>query len=157
MGQHTLGWFWIPCTEFSISCQWNLDSGFQSLAGLLISCAGFRIPKPRIPDITNKNFRDYGFGLPYLGHFRSLYVSGKLPTYRSPKPTFCPKWKISVNVGLGEGYVDNFPEKYNDLAFLVIQGNHSFGFPRNLSTLNDFSCHQITTKTFLLSKSINGW
>ena len=24
-------------------------------------------------------------------------------TYPSPKPTFCPKWEVSVNVGLGEG------------------------------------------------------
>ena len=31
-----------------------------------------------------------------------LYVSGKLPTYSSPKPTFYPKGEISVNVGLGE-------------------------------------------------------
>ena len=33
----------------------------------------------------------------------SLYVSGKLPTYPSPKPTFFLKWELSVNVGLGEG------------------------------------------------------
>ena len=44
----------------------------------------------------------------------SLYVSGKLPTYSSLKPTFCPKWEVSVNVGLGEGYVGSFPETYND-------------------------------------------
>ena len=31
------------------------------------------------------------------------YVSGKLPTYPSPKPTFCPKWEVSVNVCLGRG------------------------------------------------------
>ena len=30
-------------------------------------------------------------------------VSRKLPTYPSPKPTFCPKWEVSVNVSLGEG------------------------------------------------------
>ena len=36
--------------------------------------------------------------------------------------------------------------------------SNSFSFPRNLlSLINDLSCHQITTKTFLLSKSINGW
>ena len=35
---------------------------------------------------------------------RSLCVSGKLPTYPSLKPTFCPKWEVSVNVGLGEGW-----------------------------------------------------
>ena len=36
--------------------------------------------------------------------------SEKLPTYPSPKPTFCPKWEVSVNVGLGEGWVGSFPE-----------------------------------------------
>ena len=25
-----------------------------------------------------------------------------LPTYPSPKPSFCPKWKVSVNVSVGE-------------------------------------------------------
>ena len=40
----------------------------------------------------------------YAGRFSgSLYVSGKLPSYPSPKPTFCPMWEISVNVSLGEG------------------------------------------------------
>ena len=33
----------------------------------------------------------------------SVKVSGKLPTYPSPNPTFCLKWEVSVNVGLGEG------------------------------------------------------
>ena len=36
-------------------------------------------------------------------HFETLYVSGKLPTNPSPKPTFCSKWEVIVNVGLGEG------------------------------------------------------
>ena len=40
---------------------------------------------------------------PSSGGMRSLYVSGKLPTYPSPKPTFWPKWALSVNVGLVEG------------------------------------------------------
>ena len=35
---------------------------------------------------------------------RSLCVSGKLATYPSLKPTFCLKWEVSVNVGLGEGW-----------------------------------------------------
>ena len=39
---------------------------------------------------------------------------GKLPTYPSPKPTFCPKWEVSVNAGLGEAWVGSFPERYND-------------------------------------------
>ena len=33
----------------------------------------------------------------------SLYISVKLPTYPSPKPTFWLKWEVSVNVSLGEG------------------------------------------------------
>ena len=33
----------------------------------------------------------------------SLNVSGKLPTFPSPKPKFCLKWEVSVNAGLGEG------------------------------------------------------
>ena len=32
--------------------------------------------------------------------FWSLYVSRELPTYPSPKPTFCSQWEVSVNVGL---------------------------------------------------------
>ena len=35
--------------------------------------------------------------------YESLYVSSKLPTYPSPNPTFCPKWEVCVNVGLGDG------------------------------------------------------
>ena len=38
-----------------------------------------------------------------LKGFGSLYVSGKLLTYSSPKPTFCPKWEVSVNAELEEG------------------------------------------------------
>ena len=44
----------------------------------------------------------------------SLYASEKLPTHPSPKPTFCPKWEVSVNVGLGEGQVGSFPGTHND-------------------------------------------
>ena len=32
-----------------------------------------------------------------------IWVSGKLPTYPSPKPSFCPKREVSVNVSLGKG------------------------------------------------------
>ena len=37
--------------------EWILDSGFRSLVGFRILSAGFRIPKPRIPDSTSKKFR----------------------------------------------------------------------------------------------------
>ena len=35
----------------------------------------------------------------------SLYISGKLPTYLSPKLTFCPKWEVMLITGVGEGAV----------------------------------------------------
>ena len=39
--------------------------------------------------------------------FATVYASrinfGKLLTYPSPKPKFCPKSELSVNVDLGEG------------------------------------------------------
>ena len=38
-----------------------------------------------------------------LKAFGPLHVSGKLPTYPSPKPTFYPKREVSVNIGFGEG------------------------------------------------------
>ena len=50
----------------------------------------------------------------YIGLFTQGYVSGKLPTFSSPKPTFCPKWEVSVKVGLGKGQVGSFPKMYNN-------------------------------------------
>ena len=37
------------------------------------------------------------------GHIWAVYACPhrKLPTYPSPNPKFCPKWEVSVNVGLG--------------------------------------------------------
>ena len=46
-------------------CQWNLDSGFQSLVGFRIPWAVFRIPKPGIPDSISKIFPVSGFS--YVG------------------------------------------------------------------------------------------
>ena len=45
-------------------CQWNLDSGFQSLVGFRIPWAVVQIPKPRIPDSMSKNFPDCGIRIP---------------------------------------------------------------------------------------------
>ena len=42
-----------------------------------------------------------------LGKKLGSYVPKKLHTYPFPKPTFCIKWEVSVNVGLGE----QFPRK----------------------------------------------
>ena len=43
-----------------------------------------------------------------------IQVSGKLPTYPSPKSTFCPEREVSVNVGSGEGWMGRFPETFID-------------------------------------------
>ena len=64
--QDTLGRLSIDGFSFERVAQFNLewifsklDSGFQSLVGLRILIAGFRIPKPRIPESE----------FPYMGRF----------------------------------------------------------------------------------------
>ena len=52
-------------------CQWNLDSGFQSLVGLRIPWAAFRIPTLRILDSTSKMFPDSGFHKQRLPRFQN--------------------------------------------------------------------------------------
>ena len=47
-------------TGTRILCQWDLDSGFQSLVGFRIPCAVFRIPKPRVPVSTSKILSKFG-------------------------------------------------------------------------------------------------
>ena len=39
--------------------------------------------------------------------------------HTSPTPTLCPKWELSVNVALGKGQVDSFPETHYDPLFLL--------------------------------------
>ena len=43
----------------------------------------------------------------------SVSVSGKLPTYPTPNPTFRFKWEVSDNVDLREGQVGSFPGNLN--------------------------------------------
>ena len=60
----------------------KLDSGFQSLVGFRILSAGFRIPRPRIPDSRSKIFRipgaKYswipGSGFRYMGRVKTSSV-----------------------------------------------------------------------------------
>ena len=44
-------------------------------------------------------------GIPPQRIPKSLYVSGKVPTYPSPKPTLTLSSHLWQNVGLGEGWV----------------------------------------------------
>ena len=54
--------FLIPGIKFRIPCQWNLDSGFQSLAGFRTSWAELRIPKSWISNSTRTNSTvEFGF------------------------------------------------------------------------------------------------
>ena len=57
----------IPGTRlsgFRIFCQRKLDSGFQLLVGFPIPWVVFWIPKARIPDSTDKLFKDFGIWIP---------------------------------------------------------------------------------------------
>ena len=71
---YTLGRLSIDGFSFERVAQSNLewifsklDSGFQSLVGFRIPSAGFRIPKPRIPDFRSKKFLDSGIRIPLHG------------------------------------------------------------------------------------------
>ena len=69
--------FRIPGTPIQILCQWNVDSGFQTVAEFWIPIAysGFQSPRLRIPegkhyqiaDFSSKNFRIPESELPYMG------------------------------------------------------------------------------------------
>ena len=49
-----------------------------------------------------------------MRRYMYVYVSGKLLTYSSLKPTLTLTSFLGKNVSLGEGYVGRFPEAYND-------------------------------------------
>ena len=63
----------------------------------------FKTLKSHRPSAYVILFTHAGALIKILTVYGSLYVSGKLPTYSSPKPTFCPKWEVRVNVSLGRG------------------------------------------------------
>ena len=52
--------------------------------------------------LTVGNSFRFKFESGLVGSFGSLYVSGKLPTYPSPKPTLNLTSHLGQNVGLGE-------------------------------------------------------
>ena len=71
---YTLGRLSIDGFSFERVAQSNqewifskLDSGFQSLVRFRIPSAGFRIPKPRIPDFISRKFLDSGIRIPLHG------------------------------------------------------------------------------------------
>ena len=68
----------IPGNGFWIFCQWNLNSGFQSLVGFRIPWAEFRIPKTRIPI----------FSIPKAQISHIPRHKQKFPGYRSPNSPF---------------------------------------------------------------------
>ena len=66
----------------SILCQCNLDSRLQSLLGFRIPLAVYRIPKPRIPDSTNKIFLDSEIRIPLHWAMQQLGVAIATQTER---------------------------------------------------------------------------
>ena len=54
----------------------------------------------------------------------SLYISGKLPTYPSPKPTLTITSHLGKNVGLREGYVGSFSMTPAWVTILAFHSNH---------------------------------
>ena len=55
-------------------------------------------------DFSSGSFTGNFVKIYFPNQSESYYVqSGKLLTYPSPMPTFCPKSELSVNVGLEEG------------------------------------------------------
>ena len=88
----------------------------QMVNGMILLSKTKKLTKNRVDQETPKKTKNskmvsnLGVVSFILKGFGSLYVSGKLPTYPSPKPIFCPKWEVSVNVELGKGLVVSFPE-----------------------------------------------
>ena len=82
----------------------------------------------------------------------SIYVSGKLTTYPFPNPTFCPKWEVSDNVGLGEGGVGGrarwvVSHKHKLINWMYLKRSLQF-FP---SLFCGFSPAHFCTSRFLFS------
>ena len=89
----------------------------------------------------------------------SLYASGKLPTYPSPKSTFTFTCHLGQNVGLGEGQVGSFQEtSYKQctaylhywLAVVLLLFSKRFDHQLTLHKLNFQQCVRI-----LCNKDIN--
>ena len=97
--------FWIPLFGFRILCQWNLDSGLQTLVGFWIPLAEFRIPKRRIPDYFTKrlipcaNYKHIYF----IDSSLTSWIEGKKPWNLSLGPDMSPShfcaWRISLLTG----------------------------------------------------------
>ena len=70
-----------------------------------------------VPSLFSPHVSLSGFWNP--GKSGSLYVSGNLPTYPFPKPTWTLYTSyLRQNAGLGKGEVSKFPETYNDPKIL---------------------------------------
>ena len=76
---------WIPDTGFRNFCQWNLDSGIQSLAGFRITWAGIpdskaqdsRCHRQKFPNsgFLKQNFLDSGNQIPlHVARYRTIFL-----------------------------------------------------------------------------------
>ena len=75
----------FPGTGLQILCQWNVDSGFQSLVGFRIPTAysGFQRPRFRIPQAKIFGFRNRESGFSYMGRQNDLWQKEDLDDPRN--------------------------------------------------------------------------
>ena len=125
----------------------KLDSGFQSLVGFRILSAGFRIPKPRIPDSRSEKFLDSGIPIPLHGakwsSFALLYL--KLSTDQGPLQKMASA--KGVHLTLDVNCVFNAFLCLTTIALNTI----------TIQALRNTSSLPKTLKTLLLSLTVSAW
>ena len=142
---------WIPNSIYWIPdlFQWNLDSGFELLVGFRIPTPVFRIPKPRIPDSTSKNFQDSGFQMQIFPGFRdpdSFTWIEKTRTmyYRYDVSKFCCNSHLRQNWGL-RVRIRIVRNKLNSGSWLILSSKKCESF--RYFTINWESAHIIYDET----------
>ena len=106
-------------------CQWNLNSGSQSLLRFRIPWAVFRISKRRIPDFTGKIFPDFGFH--YSKTFRYSWSNKqKIAGVWNPDSLSWDEMHI-VN-----SYVDQLSTEIEKYCLCSINCPHAYGVVHNM-------------------------
>ena len=137
----------------------KLDSGFQSLVGFRILSAGFRIPKPRIPDSTSKKFLDSGIRIPLHGAILSI------PNHCILKSLCCSsqqslvkwvRWKPSGNLYAGCAYSSFFESMWRHLEVPILYLQDLLGIINGTTgfyskTMSAFPMHSLRLKNLDLN------
>ena len=130
--------FRIPSTAIQILCQWNVDSGFQTVAEfwIPITYSGFQSPGLRIPE--GKHYPDSGFlkqkfpdsGIRITLHGSKLFAPiGVLKKTITPIPP-CPWCCLLVKYyGMPRGH-EHWSDKLATVFTRAFRANFSLSFPR---------------------------